>query len=224
MATDVNDPTHVVPGRAAAAAKRDRVRIVLKVFGILCLVGAVAVGGYLAWLMWGTSLTTNAAQAELRRDFAGGISSKPPSHPSATKVRLPGEAVAQIVIPRMDLDMIVVEGIDTVSLTKGPGHYPDTADPWDKHGRVGIAGHRTTYAAPFWDLEKLRDGDEIILKTEYGIFTYAVTRSFVTTPYNGGVLEQTREPTLVLTTCNPKFSAAQRLIVIAERVEALWAK
>jgi len=78
--------------------------------------------------------------------------------------------------------MIVVEGTDTESLKKGPGHYSNTAYPWEDSGRVGIAGHRTTYGAPFWSLDKLRPGDPITLQTEYGIFAYSVTRVVVTDP------------------------------------------
>ena len=90
-------------------------------------------------------------------------------------VPLRGSAYAELVIPRIDLDMIVVQGTDTESLKKGPGHYPDTADPWDDTGRVGIAGHRTTYLAPFNHLDAMRVGDPITLRTEYGTFDYRVT-------------------------------------------------
>ena len=72
---------------------------------------------------------------------------------------------------------MVVEGTDTESLKKGPGHYTDTAYPWQNTGRVGIAGHRTTYLAPFWSLNELRQGDRIVLATEYGIFDYRVART-----------------------------------------------
>jgi hypothetical protein len=80
-------------------------------------------------------------------------------------------------------------------LEKGPGHYTDTAYPWQEHGRVGIAGHRTTYLHPFFHLDRMRVGDPI-----------------------GVVLNQTVRPTLVLTTCDPPYSASNRLIVTADRV------
>jgi sortase A len=102
----------------------------------------------------------------------------------------------------------------------GPGHYPDTADPWDVAGRVGIAGHRTTYLHPFFDLDRIRAGDEITLRTEYGTFTYRVDRDpfVVEEAGSGAVLHQTEEATLVLTTCHPKYQSPQRLIVTAVRV------
>ena len=70
----------------------------------------------------------------------------------------------------------MVQGTDEESLKKGPGHYPETADPWDPTGRVGIAGHRTTYLAPFYHLDSMQVGDPITLRTEYGTFDYRVTR------------------------------------------------
>jgi len=117
----------------------------------------------------------------------------------------------------MHLDMIVVDGTDAQSLTKGPGLYEESAMPWDSHGRVAIAGHRTTYGAPFWDLDKLRKGDQITLETERGTFTYVVSGSKIVAPTAVQVADQTEQPTLILTTCNPRFSATERLVVFAER-------
>lgn len=125
--------------------------------------------------------------------------------------------MAELVIPRMNLDMIVVQGTSTADLERGPGHYAGTAFPWQDHGRVGIAGHRTTYLHPFWSLDKLQKGDQVILKTKYGTYRYSVTGSEVIDPADNSVLDQTTRPTLVLTTCTPRFSAAQRLIVFADR-------
>jgi len=220
------------PGDAAsdpADPKRERRRRqgrILQIVGGVFLVAALGVAAYQAWELWGTGLTTKRVQAELRPDFEAKVATRPSAEaPRAeTVVKVPGNAVAILVIPRMDLDMVVVEGTDTESLKKGPGHYSNTAYPWEDSGRVGIAGHRTTYGAPFWSLDKLRPGDPITLQTEYGIFDYSVTRVVVTDPSGtlpsgGSVLDQTKGPTLVLTTCNPRFSASQRLIVIADRVD-----
>jgi sortase A len=126
-----------------------------------------------------------------------------------------------IQIPRIDLDMVVVQGTDYESLKEGPGHYVDTADPWDPTGRVGIAGHRTTYLHPFFDLDRVQPGDTIRLLTAYGTFSYTVTRNFVMPEATAGVvLEQTKRPTLVLTTCNPRYASSQRLIVEADRTSS----
>jgi sortase A len=113
--------------------------------------------------------------------------------------------------------MVIVEGTDTEDLKKGPGHYTGTAYPWEDQGRVGVAGHRTTYLHPFWGLDKLRPGDLIRIVTEFGRFDYRVTGSKVIVPSDASVLDQTETPTLVLTTCTPRFSASHRLVVFAVR-------
>ncbi|MFB3738517.1 MAG: sortase [Candidatus Velamenicoccus archaeovorus] len=186
--------------------------------GVLLIGAALGIGGYLAWQLWGTGLTTQRLQAELRRGFEKKIDTRSPKAAPARVVQVPGGAVAILEIPRIGLDMVVVEGTSTEDLKKGPGHYSDTAYPWQDHGRVGIAGHRTTYLHPFYDLDRMRPGDPIVLRTEYGTYRYRVTRVFITTPDDGSVLDQTARPTLVLTTCNPRYSAAERLIVDAVRV------
>ena len=196
--------------------------LILKWFGIACLMAAATIGGYIGWLLWGTGLTTQAAQNDLRQGFQHVVDTQPITEapqPGSAGLPLRGSAYAELVIPRLDFDMIVVQGTDEESLKKGPGHYPDTADPWDATGRVGIAGHRTTYLHPFYDLDRLQVGDTITLRTEYGTFDYAVTKVFVISEEGSGVvLTQTPQPTLVLTTCNPRYSSSQRLIVTADRV------
>lgn len=210
------------PGRTRAASARrpasTGANLALKWVGILCLVVASGLAGYIGWTLWGTGLTTQHAQDQLRPGFVGRIDTKTGRPPPTDRLRLPGTAYAEIVIPRIDLDMIVVEGTDEAALEKGPGHYSDSADPWQETGRVGIAGHRTTYLHPFGNLDEMRAGDEITLRTEYGTFTYVVNDVFVVPAEGSGtVLTQTVRPTLVLTTCNPEYSAAQRLIVTADR-------
>jgi sortase A len=180
------------------------------------LLVAAGLAGYVAWLLWGTGIETARAQHELRRGFEGTIGTK---DPSAATTTLPGGAYAEIVIPTLDLDMIVIQGTGYEQLKKGPGHYPDTANPWEPTGRVGIAGHRTTYLAPFFHLDDLRRGDPIELRTQYGAFRYSVRRVFViASAGSGSVLGQTPDPTLVLTTCNPIYASYERLIVTAVRL------
>jgi LPXTG-site transpeptidase (sortase) family protein len=192
-------------------------------FGMACLMGASFFAGYVAWLLWGTGIETAQAQDSLRpaleRSFAN-PASLDEAPPLGTR-EIPGSAYAMIQIPSIDIEFAVVEGTDYASLKKGPGHYPDTADPWDLKGRVGIAGHRTTYMAPFFDLEDVDEGDPIRLLTEYGPFEYEVTDTLVLPEDGSGiVLEQTERPTLVLTTCHPKYGSSQRLIVEAALVSS----
>jgi sortase A len=211
--------TKMRPQRSASRRRRRRVALAFRALAILFIAGGLAIGGDLAWDLWGTGFTTQRLQAEMRPNFEKKIGTKAPTDPTANAVGVPGNAVAILKIPRIHLNMVVVEGTDTESLKRGPGHYTDTAYPWQDDGRVGIAGHRTTYLHPFYDLNEMKEGDPIILETEYGTFRYVVTRVFVITPDKSAVLDQTVRPTLVLTTCNPRYSAAERLIVIADRAD-----
>ena len=208
-----------------ARRKRRSLRRAARIIGVLFILAAVAIGGYVAWTLWGTGFTTQRWQNELRPGLERKIHAfqQHPTTPPATITKVPGQGVAIIVIPRIHLNMVVVEGTDTLALEKGPGHYTGTAYPWQDHGRVAIAGHRTTYLHPFYSLDAVRKGDLIELLTEYGTFRYRVTGSYITAPDGilpdgQYVLAQTEKPTLALTTCNPRYSAAQRLIVLADRV------
>ena len=215
MSEEVEAAPAATPAAGAATRKLPPGSI-LRAFGFLCLCLASGIAGYLGWLLWGTGLETQRAQNELRQAFQEELRHTGPPNGA---VRLPGDAVYDLVIPRLDLDMIVVEGTETADLQKGPGHYAKTADPWDDTGRVGIAGHRTTYLHPFLHLDRLKHGDRITLKTEYGTFGYSVLRVFVIPEAGSGrVLDQSKRPTLVLTTCNPVYASYERLIVTAARV------
>jgi sortase A len=192
---------------------------ILRLIGKILLTAAAIVGAYIVWLLWGTGIYHGQQQDDLRGDLevrieeaaaAPEVAEPPPA--------LPGQAYAIMHIPELGLNEVVVEGITTEALKKGPGHYPKSADPWDQEGRVAIAGHRTTYGAPFWDLDKLDQGDQINLETEKGVFEYVVSKTKIVAPTATEVTIPSRNPTLILTTCNPRFSAAQRLIVFADRL------
>ncbi|MGZ4151186.1 MAG: sortase domain-containing protein, partial [Actinomycetota bacterium] len=133
----------------ASRAERPRngLRRAARIAGILFVLAAFAVGGYVAWTLWGTGLATQRWQDRLRPGLERRIhaAAEHPKPPPATITHVPGDAVAILKIPRIDLNMVVVEGTDTLALEKGPGHYTGTAYPWQDHGRVAIAGHRTTY-------------------------------------------------------------------------------
>jgi len=197
--------------------RRSGWRLGLHWFGVVCLMVAAGFGGYVVWLLWGTGLSTQHAQNELRSGFEHLIDTKDPSQ---APDRIPiGDAYAQLLIPSIGVNFMVVQGTEYEDLKLGPGHYVDTADPWDATGRVGIAGHRTTYLHPFYNLDKVSPGDRITLRTEFGTYDYVVNRVFAVNEYGSDrVLEQTDEPTLVLTTCHPKYFSSQRLIVTADRV------
>ena len=127
----------------------------------------------------------------------------------------PGEPVARILIPSISVDKVVVEGVDLDDLRKGPGHFPDTPLP-GQEGNAAIAGHRTTYGAPFGDLDKLKPGDEIRVSTVLGEAVYKVAGTRIVDPEEVEVVGDFGDNRLTLTACHPKFSAAQRIIVWAD--------
>ncbi len=128
-----------------------------------------------------------------------------------------GRAIGRIDIPRLGLDAVVVEGTDTATLQKGPGRYPDTKFP-GQGSTIGIAGHRTTYLAPFRNIDEIEDGDPIVVEMPYGEFTYAVDRIEIVEPTDVNIVRDIGEERLVLTACHPLYSAAQRYAVFARLV------
>jgi sortase A len=126
-----------------------------------------------------------------------------------------GAAIGRITIPKIGASYDVVQGTDTDSLEKGPGHYPATAFP-GLGQTVAIAGHRTTYLAPFRHLDALKPGDHITLKMPYGLFTYVVQFHRIVLPTALWVTRNVGYERLVLSACNPLYSAAQRIIIFAK--------
>jgi sortase A len=130
-----------------------------------------------------------------------------------------GQPVARIRIPRIGADFVVVAGTDEASLKKGPGVYAGTSLP-GLPGTVGIAGHRTTYLAPFRRINELAKGDRITLEMPYGLFSYTVLGHRIVSPNDVSVLARTPYDQVVLTACNPLYSAAQRIVVFARLTAA----
>jgi sortase A len=129
-----------------------------------------------------------------------------------------GQPIGKIVAPDMDgLDLVMVQGTDSASLEKGPGHYPETPFPGEG-GTVGIAGHRTTYLAPFRHIDSMQEGDPIKLEMPYGNFVYKVQKTEIVDPSDVGIVKKVGYERLVLSACNPLYSAEQRFIVFAELV------
>jgi len=126
-----------------------------------------------------------------------------------------GDAIGDITIPRIGASYTVVQGTDTATLEKGPGHYPATAFP-GLGQTVAIAGHRTTYLAPFRHIDELKPGDKIMLTMPYGLFTYVVQFHRIVLPTALWVTRNVGYERLVLSACNPLYSAAQRIIVFAK--------
>lgn len=139
-----------------------------------------------------------------------------------------GDALGVIRIPRIDLDKVIIAGTRRADLRKGPGHYPSTPLP-GQSGNAAIAGHRTTYGAPFGDLDQLEPGDVVEVETFQGTFVYEVLPQagpdgvkghFIVAPQQVEVLDDFGDNRLTLTACHPKYSARQRIVVQAELVDA----
>jgi sortase A len=128
-----------------------------------------------------------------------------------------GQPLGRIRMRSIGVDSVVVAGTGTASLRRGPGHYPGTPLPGAR-GTVAIAGHRTTYGAPFRRLDKLRSGDRISLAMPYGRFDYEVERRRFVPPTATWVTQRVRYDRLVLSACHPLYSAAQRIVVFARLV------
>ena len=125
-----------------------------------------------------------------------------------------GHAIGRIKIDRIGLDIVVVQGTDTSSLQKGPGHYTNTPIP-GQPGTVAIAGHRTTYLAPFRHIDEVQNGDEILIEMPYGAFTYTMYKHEIVDPSDVGIIKPIGFDQLVLTACHPPYSAAHRYAVFA---------
>jgi sortase A len=129
-----------------------------------------------------------------------------------------GSPIGRIRLERLGKSYIVVQGTKGDTLRKGPGHYRDTAFP-GLSGTVAIAGHRTTYGAPFRRINELRRGDSIRLDTPYARLSYAVERTQIVSPSAYRVVRRVGHDRLVLTACHPLYSAAQRVVVFARLTE-----
>lgn len=141
-----------------------------------------------------------------------------------------GKAIGRIRVPRIGLDVVVIEGIDTESLRKGPGHYtpaPDREFRLQGDGSalpgqgktIGIAGHRTTYLAPFRRLDELEKRDKVILEMPYASLVYEVQTTKIVGPLDIEVVRNVGYERLVLTACHPLYSAAQRIVTFAKLTE-----
>src|SRR5207248_5358644 len=174
---------------------------------------------FVAYQLWGTGISEARDQHRLRKQFEA---ITPPTVITPNPADIPppspeGDAVAIIQIPKINVDKAVVQGVGTEDLKKGPGHYPSTPMPGEK-GNAAIAGHRTTYGHPFYDLDALKPGDDIFISTRAGKFQYKVDHSMNVDPHDVAVLDPTPDNRLTLTTCTPRFSAAQRLIVVSKLI------
>jgi len=179
---------------------------------------------FLVYQLVGTNAVTSRGQTDLRNELqrewtASAPAPKKDPRKAVPKRVAPGKALAVMDIPRIELDnKVIVEGVSRDDLRKGPGHVPSTVLP-GQPGTFGVSGHRTTYGAPFYRLNELGKGDTITVVTREAIYTYTITRTAIVRPTDTQVLDNVIGPdnkpkaTITLTTCHPRYSARQRLIV-----------
>ena len=194
--------------------------------GVLLIV-AVVLLGYPVY----TNVYQSRVQSRLDRELA----SPELAERYRTRSLDVGDSLTRIKVDAINVDTVVVEGTSASALRAGAGHYPETPLPCET-GNVGIAGHRTTYGKPFANIDRLKPGDSMVLETPIGTCTYEVeaapagrTRlndagaAFITTPKDVSVVAPPPDPEehrLTLTSCHPKHSARQRIIVHARLVKA----
>lgn len=220
----------------------------LRFFGKLLISVGMGVLLFVLWTLYGTGIYTSQQQDALAEEFdaqadfpeadpskGGGPDELKIQGPPSDFDPGPADPVFRLTIPKLDLESIVVEGVGDEELKKGPGHYPECDDDFEQplctdfpesfpgeKGRVIVSGHRTTYGAPFFDLDKLGPGDNLITQTKWGTYRYVVTEQRIVDDEDVTVTVQVHSKReLVLTTCHPKYSAAQRLVIYSELEERI---
>ena len=187
---------------------------------------ALVIAGFAPYALFATRAPAERAQLLLGREAERTVVRyrwvhlAPPQVPQVPRILWPatvplGTPVGRITVPAAGVrDDVVVEGTDALRLEEGPGHYPGTALPGEP-GNIAIAGHRTTWLRPFYDLQAAVPGDRVILSLDGQRWVYVVDSVRSVLPSDVAVAAPTRGWTLTLTTCTPRYSAVRRLVVSA---------
>lgn len=202
----------------------------------------VLVFGYLGWQLYVTDWLNAGVQAEASEDMSRAFAvatprpetvdsddflddeERPTGFPDVVERfrEQPverGEPFAFMTIPSIGLeDLVVYEGVDRQTLQSGPGHMEGTPLP-GQPGNAVVSGHRTTHGRPFFDFDLINEGDRIEVETAVGTHVYETRRIQVVEPTDVWVIDPRPGGWLTLTTCEPKFSARQRLVIWAEMVD-----
>jgi sortase A len=191
------------------------VRYVLSGLSVVLLLGGLGLVGY--------PFATNIWQDRLQDKLSDQLTSPQLEQAYRERQVETGDSLTRVRIPAIDVDVVVVEGITPSALRAGAGHYPQTPLPCEP-GNMAIAGHRTTYGKPFGNIDRLKPGDTIEVTTPIGGCVYQVSKPpFVVPPTDITVLDATPDRSITLTTCHPRGSAAERLIVRGTWVKNLAA-
>jgi sortase A len=229
-ASDLGEPSRMQTEPRSPEVASGTVRTVIGAVGRVLVTVGLLILLFVAYQLWGTGIYEARAQSDLESEFDRDLARREPQSTTSTTagttsttapVELPatpagGDPVGVITIDKIGVDKVVVEGTTVPDLRQGPGHYAGSAMP-GQLGNAAIAGHRTTYGAPFGDLDQLAPGDTISVRMLTGTWRYQLTRDpFVVSPSQTEVLDPVPgEATLTLTTCHPRYSASERLIVQA---------
>jgi sortase A len=229
-ASDLGEPSRMQTEPRSPEVASGTVRTVIGAIGRVLVTVGLLILLFVAYQLWGTGIYEARAQSDLESEFDRDLARREPQSTTSTTagttsttapVELPatpagGDPVGVITIDKIGVDKVVVEGTTVPDLRQGPGHYAGSAMP-GQLGNAAIAGHRTTYGAPFGDLDQLTRGDTISVRMLTGTWRYQLTRDpFVVSPSQTEVLDPVPgEATLTLTTCHPRYSASERLIVQA---------
>lgn len=223
-------------------------RRIIQVFGWTLIWSGVFVFGYLGWQLVGTDIINAGIQAQAQEELEQIFEETREELPDVEEIDpvtylgsdtevlssdaevLPepvafypeetpdiGEGFAFIRIDKIGLEAVIFEGVDTQTLKSGPGHMPDTPLP-GQPGNAVLSGHRTTYGRPFFDLDLVEIGDRIEIESAIGVSVYEVREIAVVEPTDVWVADNRPGAWLTLTTCDPKFSARQRLVIWAEMI------
>ncbi|MEA2364534.1 MAG: sortase [Thermoleophilaceae bacterium] len=185
------------------------------VASVMMVSGTLLIADAAVTLLWQEPVSAYVAdqkQGDLKKAFFD-----PPKR-VIRRMPLKGDSIARIEIPAIGVSDYVVEGTDLDSLRKGPGHYPETPLPGEA-GTAAIAGHRTTYGAPFRHIDELKPGQRITLDMPDGHFVYRVERTKIVDDQDLSVLDRVGYQRLVLSACHPLYSAAQRIVVFSRFVK-----
>lgn len=148
-------------------------------------------------------------------DTVAGETLPRPQDPPPPGRSVPRQQIGSLKLPAIDIDMPMFEGVELPTLDKGPGHWPGTAMP-GRLGNVVIAGHRTSHNRPFYNIDKMKEGDEVVFEVDGGRYVYLVNRIEIVTPDALWILKQTPAKTATLFACHPKGSTKYRIVVFAD--------